>query len=54
MRMRKKKYLEERLDNCQENLIIIDRDDRNFNAEINESDFFDYSSIFGNDNPVHL
>lgn len=52
--MRKKKYLEERLDNCQENLIIIDRDDRNFNAEINESDFFDYSSIFGNNNPVHL
>ncbi len=54
MRMRKKKYLEERLDKCQENLIIIDREDRNFNAEINENEVFDYADIFGNNNPVHL
>lgn len=54
MRMRKKKYLEERLGNCQQNLIVIDREDRNFNAEILESEIFDYSEIFGNNNPVHL
>ncbi len=54
MRMRKKKHLKERLDNCRENLIVIDREDRNFNAEIVESEIFNYSDIFGNTNPVHL
>ncbi len=54
MRMRKKKYLKERLDAVDKNLIIIDRDDRNFNAEVNSNDYFDFEKIFGNNNPVHL
>ena len=54
MRMRKKKYLEERLDAVNKNLIIIDRDDRNFNAEANSNEFFDFEKIFGNSNPVQL
>ncbi len=54
MRMRKKKYLNERLQAVKDNLIIIDRDDRNFNAEINVDDLFDFKAIFGNKNPVQL
>lgn len=54
MRMRKKKYLKERLDAVDKNLIIIDRDDRNFNAEVKFNDYFDFQKIFGNNNPVHL
>ena len=52
--MRKKKYLEDRLEAVRDNLIIIDRDDRNFNAEINTEDYFDFKEIFGNENPVQL
>ena len=54
MRMRKKKNLEGRLENCSENLIIIDRDDRNFNTAKIEKDYIDFKKIFGNDNPLHL
>lgn len=54
MRMRKKKYLEDRLEAVGDNLIIIDRDDRNFNTEINTEDYFDFKEIFGNENPVQL
>lgn len=52
--MRKKKYLEERLQAVKDNLIIIDRDDRNFNTEVNNEDLFDFKEIFGNNNPVQL
>lgn len=52
--MRKKKYLEDRLEAVGDNLIIIDRDDRNFNTEINTEDYFDFKEIFGNENPVQL
>lgn len=54
MRMRKKKYLEDRLEAVRDNLIIIDRDDRNFNAEVNAEDYFNFEKIFGNNNPVQL
>lgn len=54
MRMRKKKNLETRLEACQNNLIIIDREDRNFNlAKINK-EYIDFTALFGNDNPIHL
>ena len=54
MRMRKKKNLESRLRLVSENLIIIDRDDRNFkNAEIG-AEYIDFGKIFGNDNKVYL
>ncbi len=54
MRMRKKKNLEERLACCAENLIIIDRDDRNFNTADTFKDYIDFVAYFGNCNPVHL
>ena len=54
MRMRKKKYLEERLGACSDNLITVDRQDRNFNADTSPDEFFNLPKIFGNDNPLHL
>ncbi len=54
MRMRKKKNLETRLGLCQDNLIIIDREDRNFNSAKVDKDYIDFRSIFKNDNPIHL
>ncbi len=54
MRMRKKKNLEKRLEECQNNLIIIDKEDRNFNTANTFKDYLDYNELFGNNNPVHL
>lgn len=54
MRMRKKKNLEERLSECSENLIIIDREDRNFNSVKTEKEYIDFAKLFGNSNPIHL
>lgn len=54
MRMRKKKNLEERLAQCADNLIIIDREDRNFNSADNDRGLFDLSELFGNTNPTEL
>ncbi len=54
MRMRKKKNLETRLEACQNNLIIIDREDRNFNSAKTNKEYIDFKEIFGNDNPIYL
>lgn len=52
--MRKKKNLEARLGLCQGNLIVIDREDRNFNSAKMYKDYIDFSEIFKNNNPIHL
>lgn len=54
MRMRRKKNLDERLSNVSDKLIVIDRQDRNFNTAQTYKDYLDFKSIFGNDNPVYL
>lgn len=54
MRMRKKKNLEQRLEGCQNNLIIIDREDRNFNSAKTLKEYIDFEKIFGNKNPIYL
>lgn len=54
MRMRKKKYLEERLSECGENIIRLFSDDRNFRTAIEKKEYINLSELFGNDNPVVL
>ena len=53
MRMRKKKHLEERLENCN-NVLKLFSDDCNFLTAIEKKEFIDTSALFGNDNPVVL
>ena len=54
MRMRKKKYLEERLAAVSDRLFIINTEDRNFNTAITEKEYIDFSDWFKNDNPIFL
>ncbi|MBQ2811966.1 MAG: tRNA (guanosine(46)-N7)-methyltransferase TrmB, partial [Clostridia bacterium] len=54
MRMRKKKYLEERLSECGDNIIQLFSDDRNFMTAIEKKEYFDFKELFGNDRPVVL
>ena len=54
MRMRKKKYLDERIDAVSEYILDTKSDERDFNKAIEEKEFFDYKEIFGNDNPVRM
>lgn len=54
MRMRKKKYLEERLAAVSDRLFIINTEDRNFNTAITEKEYIDFSKWFKNDNPIFL
>lgn len=53
MRMRKKKHLEERLENCN-NVITLVSDDCNFLTAIEKKEYIDTQLLFGNDNPVVL
>ncbi len=53
MRMRKKKYLEERLADCTDNLYEYITDERNFD-EIKDVRYIDCKDYFGNDNPTWL
>ena len=53
MRMRKKKHLEERLENCN-NLLVLYSDDSNFQTAIEKKEFIDTDELFGNSNPVVL
>lgn len=53
MRMRKKKYLEERLSEC-DNIIKLFSDDRNFLTAIEKKEYLDMQALFGNSNPVVL
>ncbi len=54
MRMRRKKNLEIRLDNCGEYLFTIQSEDKNFRTAIEKKEYLDYRKIFDNDNPVHM
>ena len=54
MRMRKKKYLDERLDVCGEYLLATECENRDFSKADENEQLFSYSEIFGNDNPVRL
>ena len=52
--MRKKKNLEKRLLNCENNLITLRSDDLNSLTAIDKKEYFDFEEMFGNDNPVEL
>ncbi len=54
MRMRKKKYLDERLEQCADYLFSMKCDDRNYLTAIEEKEYIDLAGLFGNDNPVVL
>lgn len=54
MRMRKKKYLEERLQSVADCLYIINTQDRNFNTAVLEKEYIDFEQWFGNKNPIFL
>lgn len=54
MRLRKKKHLEERIDNSREYLVV--KEDRSFYDLIENEryNFLDTEKLFGNKNPIHL
>ena len=54
MRMRKKKHLDERLDACSNYFIKAITDDLNFETSVEKKEYFNFSELFGNDNPVEL
>lgn len=54
MRMRKKKYLDERLEQVQDILYTSDFEDRNFNTAIEKKEYLDLEGWFGNNNPLFL
>ena len=54
MRMRKKKYLKERLAEVTDYLYISQCEDRNFNTAINDKDYIDLKAWFGADRPLYL
>ncbi len=54
MRIRKKKHLQERLLSVKDYLIVPNKDVLNVLEAIKNKDYFDYKSIFANDNPVEL
>jgi len=54
MRMRKKKYLDERLAQVSDILYISDFEDRNFNTAINEKEYLDLKEWFGDEKPLYL
>ena len=54
MRMRKKKYLNERLDAVKGLILDTDLEERDFEKAVKTKDYFDFEELFGNSNPVHL
>ena len=54
MRIRKKKHLAERLEKVKEILLVAKRDIPNIKLANLDKCYFDYHSIFGNENPVNL
>ncbi len=54
MRMRRKKNLESRLEDCKSILFEIDTEDRNFATAIENKQYLNYAEIFGNSNPVQM
>ncbi|MBR6872169.1 MAG: tRNA (guanosine(46)-N7)-methyltransferase TrmB [Ruminococcus sp.] len=53
MRMRRKKHLEERLADCGDMIIYMDRADRNYQVKDNK-ELIDCEALFGNSNPVEM
>lgn len=54
MRMRKKKYLDERLEAVNDILYISTSADRNFKTAINDKDYIDIDDWFGASRPLYL
>ena len=54
MRMRRKKYLDERLDACSDIIISMYREERNFSASVQQKDYINIEKLFGNKNPIYL
>lgn len=54
MRMRRKKHLEERLENVKDFLIVAERDVSNVKEAIENKKIVDFNKVFGNSNPVDL
>ena len=54
MRIRRKKHLEERLENVKDVLIVPDRDIVNVKLAVENKKFYDFKAIFNNNNPVEL
>lgn len=53
MRMRRKKNLEQRLENCGDYIFYMDREEKNF-ALKDKKNIIDFNKMFGNSNPVEL
>ena len=54
MRMRRKKNLEGRIEDCKAVLFLIDNEDKNFNTAVEDKQYIDYKEYFKNDNPVQM
>ena len=54
MRIRRKKHLEERLKNASDILIVPERDIVNVNIAVQNKKLYNFSELFGNDNPIDL
>lgn len=54
MRMRKKRFLDERLEAVSDILYISNFEDRNFNTAINQKEYLDLKDWFKNENPLYL
>lgn len=54
MRIRRKKHLDERLDEIKEYLIVPKRDILNVNEAIKNKCYFEFNELFGNNNPIEL
>ncbi len=54
MRIRRKKHLEERLNNASDILLVPKRDILNVNLAIEQKEYYDFAKIFGSDNPLCL
>lgn len=54
MRIRRKKYLKERLENISDLLIVPNMDIVNVKLAVKDKKYFDFVKIFGNDNPVEI
>jgi len=54
MRIRRKKHLQERLTLLNDLVIVADRDIPNVLEAVKDKKYFDYLSLFGNNNPVEI
>lgn len=54
MRMRRKKYLDERVQNVNDMIIVIEGEEFFKKSEEEKFNLIDLKGVFGNDNPVHL